>query len=154
LVSIAYLLTWFSICLAYTRFRRALILQNIDRDTLPFKSPFQPYLAWGGVVFFGMVLIFNGFAVFTHGNWNTRNFISAYIGIPYVFMLRLRLRVGNQTNPFTRIFITFYLGWKLVNKTKIVPIQDIDLWTGRVDVIDQEVTGERGILQKVASKLF
>ncbi|KAK7890522.1 hypothetical protein LTR67_007730 [Exophiala xenobiotica] len=134
LVSIAYLLTWFSICFAYTRFRRALILQNVDRETLPFESPFQPYLAWGGVVFFGMVLIFNGFAVFTHGNWNTRNFISAYIGIP--------------------IFFTLYLGWKLVNKTKIVRIQDIDLWTGRVDVINQDLTKERTILQKVASKLF
>jgi amino acid transporter len=95
LVSIAYLLTWFSICFAYTRFRRALILQNVDRETLPFESPFQPYLAWGGVVFFGMVLIFNGFAVFTHGNWNTRNFISAYIGIPYVLMFHPRLRFGN-----------------------------------------------------------
>ncbi|KAK6373324.1 hypothetical protein LTS17_008344 [Exophiala oligosperma] len=134
LVSIAYLLTWFSICLAYTRFRRALLLHNIDRDTLPFKSPFQPYLAWGGVVFFGMVLIFNGFAVFTRGNWDTRNFISAYIGLP--------------------IFITFYLVWKLAKKTQIVPIQDIDLWTGRVDVIEQDPTEERGILQKVASKLF
>ncbi|KIW13533.1 hypothetical protein PV08_08721 [Exophiala spinifera] len=134
LVSIAYLLTWFSICFAYTRFRRALLLQNIDRDTLPFKSPFQPYLAWGGVAFFAMVLIFNGFAVFTHGNWDTRNFVSAYIGIP--------------------LFVSLYLGWKLANKTKTVSIEDIDLWTGRVEVIEQDHTAERGILQKVASKLF
>lgn len=152
LVSIAYLLTWFSICLAYTRFRRALLLHNIDRDTLPFKSPFQPYLAWGGVVFFGMVLIFNGFAVFTRGNWDTRNFISAYIGLPYV---KLPCFKGSQVLILSiRIFTTFYLVWKLAKKTQIVPIQDIDLWTGRVDVIEQDPTEERGILQKVASKLF
>jgi hypothetical protein len=41
-----------------------------------------------------------------------------------------------------------------VNKTKIVRIQDIDLWTGRVDVINQDLTKVRTILQKVASKLF
>ena len=82
LVTNAYLLTWLSICLAYTRFRRACIEQNIDRATLPFRSPFQPYLALGGAAFFTIVLFFNGYAVFTRGHWNTENFVSAYIGLP------------------------------------------------------------------------
>lgn len=80
--TVAYLLTWLSICYAYTRFRRALLLAGIDRDTLPMKAWGQPYLAWAGVAYYGIVVFFNGFAVFTTGNWNTRTFVSAYIGIP------------------------------------------------------------------------
>lgn len=82
LVTISYLMTWTCLCFAFTRFRRALAIANIDRTTLPFKSPFQPYLAWIGVCFFSIVLVFNGFTVFTHGNWNTQTFVSSYIGIP------------------------------------------------------------------------
>lgn len=82
LVTISYLMTWTALCLVYTRFRKGLAAANIDRTTLPFKSPFQPYLAWGGVFFFTIILIFNGFAVFTRGNWNTQVFVSSYIGIP------------------------------------------------------------------------
>lgn len=70
------------------------------------------------------------------------------------FLFRPALESKSEANLFARIFTTFYLGWKLVKKTKIVPIQDIDLWTGRVDLVDQDLSEERGILQKVASKLF
>jgi amino acid transporter len=82
IVAIAYLITWSAICWAYIRFRKALAYHAISRDTLSFKSPFQPYLAWFGMCFFWIVILFNGFAVFTHGSWNTQNFITAYIGIP------------------------------------------------------------------------
>lgn len=82
LVTISYLLTWTCLCYAYTRFRRALLYNQVNRKTLPFRGPLQPYIAWIGVGFFSIVLLFNGFAVFTHGNWDVRNFVSAYIGLP------------------------------------------------------------------------
>jgi amino acid transporter len=46
LTTIAALFTWSSICVAYIRFHAALKAQGVDRNTLVFKSPFQPYLAW------------------------------------------------------------------------------------------------------------
>ncbi|EXJ85253.1 AAT family amino acid transporter [Capronia epimyces CBS 606.96] len=141
LVTIAYLLTWLSICLAYTRFRKALIHAGVDRATLPFRARGQPYTAWGGAGFFAVVLLFNGFPVFTHGNWNARNFVSAYIGLP--------------------IFALLYTGWKVVTKSKIVPIDEIDLVTGRVD-LDHVVNGAQprprpkklpDLLRRMASKI-
>ncbi|KAH8724098.1 amino acid permease-domain-containing protein [Phaeosphaeriaceae sp. PMI808] len=69
LVTIAQLFTWCSICLTYTQFRKALAAQGVDRSTLVFRSKFQPYLAWIAFVYFGLIIIFNGFKVFTQTPW-------------------------------------------------------------------------------------
>lgn len=52
LTTVAQLFTWCSICIAYIQFRKALIAQNVDRNTLIFKSPFQPYTAYFSLVYF------------------------------------------------------------------------------------------------------
>jgi amino acid transporter len=71
-----------AICVAFIRFRKAQLVQGFDQTDVGFKSPFQPYVAWATLVFFTIILIFNGFEVFLKGNWNTNSFIVAYIGIP------------------------------------------------------------------------
>lgn len=75
-------MTWASVCVAYLKFYGALKAQGIDRNTLPFKSVWQPYAAWFGLVYFSIIIVFNGFAVFIRGNWNVSNFLVSYIGIP------------------------------------------------------------------------
>lgn len=70
LTTIASLFTWCSILVAYLRFYKALEAQGINRDTLVFKSPFQPYTAWASLIYFSIIIFFNGFAVFIDGNWN------------------------------------------------------------------------------------
>ena len=71
-----------SVCIAYIQFHKALKAQGVDRNTLIFKSPFQPYLAWAALLFFSMIIVFNGFYVFLYGNWTISDFLTAYIGIP------------------------------------------------------------------------
>ncbi|KAH8697458.1 amino acid permease/ SLC12A domain-containing protein [Talaromyces proteolyticus] len=114
LTTIAYLLTWTCICYSHTRFRRALKAANVDLNTLPFRIPLghAPLLAWGSIAFFCIVLLFNGFVVFTHGNWNAQDFVSAYVGLP--------------------IFGLLYGGYKITMRSRIVPISQIDLLTGQV----------------------
>lgn len=75
LITIATFFNWCMICLAYTQFYKALKAQGIDRDTLRYKSPFQPYTAWAAFWFFVMVIIFNGFAVFFPGRFNATDFL-------------------------------------------------------------------------------
>jgi amino acid transporter len=73
LTTIAGLFTWCSICIAYIQFHKALEAQGVDRNTLIFKSKFQPYTAWLAFFYFAMIIIFNGFHVFVgsrHQNWN------------------------------------------------------------------------------------
>lgn len=108
--------SWLAICVTYLRFYAALKIQGVDRDQLPFKSPFQPYLAWGTIVYFSLLTLFNGFYSFTP--WNVETFITTYIGIP--------------------IFFGLFLFWKLFKKTKWVNPAEADLWTGKA-AIDAEV---------------
>jgi amino acid transporter len=122
IVTIANLFTWCVICLASIRFTAALKAQAVDRDTLPFKSFGQPYTAWGGLIFFAIIILFNGFAVFTNGNWLIDDFIIAYIGIP--------------------IFFGLFLIWKVIHRTKWLGPTEVDLFTGKA-AIDAEYWPEQ-----------
>lgn len=109
LTTIANLFTWVSICIAYIHFYLALKAQGIDRNTLVFKSPFQPYTAIFALAFFSMIIIFNGFYVFKP--WVVDDFITAYVGIPIYFFL--------------------FLFWKIFKRTSWVPPSEADLHTGK-----------------------
>lgn len=53
-------------CILYTsiRWHHGLKAQGIDRRTLPYRAPFQPYLSYYGLCVAVMVLIFGGFTAF------------------------------------------------------------------------------------------
>ncbi|KAG9616812.1 amino acid permease, partial [Aureobasidium melanogenum] len=111
LCSIANLITWISILIAYIQFRKALIAQGVDRNSLVMKSKWQPWTAYISLAYFCMILLFNGFAVFTKGNWSIDDFITAYIGIP--------------------IYIVLYLFWKVFKREPFVKPAQADIWTGK-----------------------
>ena len=46
MTAVAGLLTWFGISYTYIRFYAGMKAQGIDRKSLPFSSPLQPYAAW------------------------------------------------------------------------------------------------------------
>ncbi|KAM3418571.1 hypothetical protein BST61_g4547 [Cercospora zeina] len=118
LTTITSVITWVNILVAYIAFRKALAAQGVDRNTLVFKSPWQPYTAWIPLVFFMIIIIFNGFAVFTKGRWNSQDFVTAYICGP--------------------IYIAFFVFWKVVKRTKFVKSSEADIWTGKAE-LDAEV---------------
>lgn len=122
LTTIANLFTWVGICLSSIGFRRALKAQGVTKADMPFHSPFQPYLAYISLAFFVIVIVFNGFHVFTTGNFNATDFITAYIGIP--------------------IFAILFLFWKILKRTKMVDPKTADIWTGKA-AIDAEYWPER-----------
>jgi amino acid transporter len=54
-----------------------------------------------------IILLTNGFVVFTEGHWNNAAFISAYLDIPLVLVA--------------------YFAWKLYKKTKIISLDSIPI---------------------------
>ncbi|KIX93401.1 uncharacterized protein Z520_10820 [Fonsecaea multimorphosa CBS 102226] len=123
--------SWLTICITYVRFYAALKKQGVSRDDLAFKSPFQPYLAWGTIVFFSILMLFNGFYSFTP--WDTDTFISTYITVP--------------------IFFGLLIFWKVFKRTKVVDPAEADIWTGKA-AIDAEVWPEpapKNFIQKASS---
>ena len=50
MISVSGLISWICICYTYTRFYAGTKAQGIDRKTLPFASPLQPFAAWYALV--------------------------------------------------------------------------------------------------------
>ncbi|TVY84559.1 putative proline-specific permease put4 [Lachnellula suecica] len=134
LTTIASLFTWCSICIAYIQFHKALKAQEVDFNTLVFRSRFQPYLAWISLIYFALIIVFNGFDVFVgehHSHWDITNFLAAYIGIP--------------------IFFGLYAFWKVFKRTSLINPADADIRTGKA-ALDAEVWPEqepRNVFEKI-----
>jgi amino acid transporter len=125
LTTIAQLFTWSSICFTYIRFRKALAAQGVDRSTLLFSAPFQPYATWFAFSYFVLIILFNGFKVFTTTPWGSDEltaFFTAYVGIA--------------------IFGLLFAFWKIFKRTKMVDPAHADIWSGKA-ALDAEVWPEQ-----------
>ncbi|WVQ72226.1 hypothetical protein IAR50_001775 [Cryptococcus sp. DSM 104548] len=112
-------LTWVSILAAHVAFMRGMKAQGIPRDTLPYKSPFQPYFTYLSLFLTCLVCFFKGFDSFMP--WDYKTFITNYIGIP--------------------VYVIGYCSYKLIRKTKAVKMYEMDLTTGargEFDDIEEE----------------
>lgn len=82
-------LTWMCILYCHIRFMNALKAQGIDRSTLPYVAPLQPYASYVALGMTFIVTLFKGFDSFIkpHNStadvpdFNSTRFITSYIGI-------------------------------------------------------------------------
>ncbi|KAF8507233.1 dicarbixylic amino acid permease [Gautieria morchelliformis] len=116
LVSTFGALTWMTIVYTHIRFMKALSVAGISRDTLPYKAPFQPYGAWFALINTGIITIFKGFDTFMPFTQDT--FVTSYIGIP--------------------IFAIFYVSYKLFYRTRVIPLKEVDLLSGKREIDAEE----------------
>ncbi|KAF9784365.1 general amino acid permease 1 [Thelephora terrestris] len=101
---------WWTINLTFLRFWAACRVQHVDRNDksrFAYKSPLQPYLGIWAMVWTTFFILINGFTVFY--KWDVSKFLTAYINIP--------------------IYIVLYFGYKIVCKSKIPKLKDVDLVT-------------------------
>jgi amino acid transporter len=133
LSAVSTLIVWTSISITYIRFHQGMKYHNIPRSSLPFRPPFQPYLAYFSAIFSATVALFNGFDAFFPGKFSAKTFIPPYIDIP--------------------IFAGLFLGYKIVKKTKFVKVQDMDFWSGKEEIDQQEALWEtpkpRNFLERI-----
>ena len=113
LTTVASLFTWMSVSVAYIQFHRALRAQGISRNTLVFKSPWQPYTAYFSLLFFAAITLLNGFYTFPSATkkFDVNNFVTAYVGVP--------------------IFFALFLAWKVLKRTRWVDPREADIQTGK-----------------------
>lgn len=114
MTSVAGLMTWFGICVTYTRFYSGFKLQGLDRSQLPFASKLQPYAAWYGLVSCLVICFFSGFAVFLKGNWTSADFVTSYLPLA--------------------LFPILYVGARLWFKTPPVPLHQMDFVSGLKEI--------------------
>ncbi|KAH8161232.1 hypothetical protein CIB48_g7003 [Xylaria polymorpha] len=114
LSAVSTLIVWSSVCITYLRFYYGLRHNGIARDSLPYKAPLQPFLAYFALCFCVIVAFFNGFDAFFPGKFSAKTFVPPYIDAP--------------------IFFALFFGYKIVKKTKLVPLGEMDLWSGKAEV--------------------
>ncbi|KAK2740465.1 hypothetical protein FQN57_006092 [Myotisia sp. PD_48] len=118
--SIAGFITWSLINVCHIRFMSVLRFRGVYRETLPYKAPFQPYLAWYGLIFNVLIIITQGFTAFIP--WSTTNFFIAYISLI--------------------LFVVLFAGHKLIFRTKPVKVWDVDMVTGRYEPTTESMDTE------------
>ncbi|TWU71920.1 hypothetical protein ED733_002857 [Metarhizium rileyi] len=114
LSAVSTLIVWASVCYTYLCFYYGLRAQGVSRDSLPYKSPFQPFLAYFSIVFCLIVALFNGFDAFFPGKFSAKTFVPPYIDVP--------------------IFLALFLGYKLVKRTRFVKPAEMDIWSGKAEI--------------------
>jgi amino acid transporter len=110
ITAVAGFITWSLINLCHIRFMKVLRSRGLDRKTtLPYTAPLQPWLSWFGLFFNVLILLTNGFTVFI--DWDTSDFFAAYVSVI--------------------LFLVLYTGHKVVFRTKVVPLAEVDIDKGR-----------------------
>lgn len=103
----AQIIDYIGMAVVYLFFYRALKVQGISRDTLPYKGWWQPGIAIFGLIAMIFTVVCYGYTTFLPGYWNVGTFFSYYA---MVF-------VGIITYSF----------WKIVKRSKVVKPEEADL---------------------------
>ncbi|CAO3641866.1 unnamed protein product [Mucor fragilis] len=108
LAGIAGLITWFGIALSHYRFRKAMIVQGKDLNQLPYIAPGHPYMNILSMVACIVIILISGWSYFVPAD---------AIGL-----------IGSYGGAL--IALGGYLVLKFWTKSKLVPLDQIDLDTG------------------------
>lgn len=120
LITSCQLINFTVLCFVYVFFYRALKAQGIDRNTLPFKGWFQPWLAIiGGTLTFVMLFV-GTYEIFlpSKEKWDYQSFLFSYLMI--------------------FIDIAVFIAYKLFWRTKWKKASEVDLVTGLKEVEQHE----------------
>ncbi|ORX57550.1 amino acid permease [Hesseltinella vesiculosa] len=123
MTSVCGLITWYMIAITYLRFYAGMKAQGIDRNTLPFKSPFQPFSAYYVLFMLTIILFFGGWFVFLDGKWDTATFVTTYFPIPFAGIL--------------------FLGCWAVRRTRFVSATEMDFHTGIAEIEEEAAAAEQ-----------
>jgi amino acid transporter len=110
-------IAWAIIGVIHLRFRRAWKAQGHEVKDLPYRAMFFPYGTLFVVFINTFLVIIAGYANFIDG-FDTVGFVVNYVVIA--------------------VFVVLFVGWKVIKRTKAVPLLEMDLVTGRKFLSGQE----------------
>ena len=111
LSGVAGFVTWGGICFAHYRFRKAMKYQGRSTDDLPIKAPFHPFGDIFGMIACVVIALMAGYSYFVPAD---------AVGL-----------IGNYAGLIACGILFIVL--KIYTKSKMVPVDQIDLDTGRAD---------------------
>ncbi|KAI9271489.1 amino acid permease/ SLC12A domain-containing protein [Phascolomyces articulosus] len=130
-------ISWWGIAFVHLRFRRAYVHQGRSLDDLPFRCFAYPYSGLFACTLTILIILGQGYGAFAP-EFDRITFVTNYIGIVPA--------------------IVCYIVYKLVRRTKIVPLDEVDFETGRVTAEDREEdereVGNIPLYKKVLAWIF
>ncbi|KAG7092687.1 hypothetical protein E1B28_009020 [Marasmius oreades] len=117
LVTASQLLNWAIISFSYIRFYNALKAQGIPRETLPYKTRFQPFCAYYALSGSLVMAFVGGYTVFLPGKWDVPSFLFSYCMIGVVPVL--------------------FIAWKVFHNTKLRDLKHMDFFEQERALIDR-----------------
>lgn len=107
IVGVSNQLSWIAIGIASLRFRAAIEIQNKEH-LLPFKNWTYPLGPWLSIILNCFLVLVQGWSSFSP-SFSVVTFVSLYVELP--------------------IMLVMYVGWKILKRTKVVKLLDMDLET-------------------------
>ncbi|PWY84784.1 hypothetical protein BO70DRAFT_361183 [Aspergillus heteromorphus CBS 117.55] len=132
MTAICGMISWAGILWTAVRWHKGLKVQGIDRKTLPYRAPFQPYLSYYGICVCVVVIIFGGFTAFIH-TFDVSSFITTYFPI--------------------LLFVVLFFGYKIRYKTGMVPLEKQDFVTGSSTVEVADDVPSQSLWQKIKANV-
>ncbi len=103
-------ITWFGICICHLRFRKAFKAQGRDMADLKYKAKLYPFGTVAALIICGFVILGQGYYAITDSGIDWYGILVAYIGLP--------------------IAVALYIIHKLLKKTRLIPVEEMDLTAG------------------------
>ncbi|KAF8317135.1 general amino acid permease 1 [Clavulina sp. PMI_390] len=134
LTTVSGFFAWLGINATYLGFYRGLKAQGIDRSTLYYAAPGQPYVAIWAVFWLTFCILVNGIHVFW--DFTASGFLTAYLNVPLFFML--------------------WGGWKVVKRTKWWKPEEMDFVSGipTIEETEEELIPPTTLGGKILDKLL
>lgn len=104
-------IAWLGMAASHYRFRKAFIAQGHDVSELPYKSGFYPFGPIFAFVLCFIVVVGQGKDAILGDAIDWMGILVSFIGVP--------------------IFLLLWFGYKIVHKTKVIKLEDVDLETDR-----------------------
>lgn len=96
--------------MTHVRFRKGWVAQGNRVEDLPFRALWYPYGTIFVIAINTLLVFIAGYSVFI-GEFDAVGFVINYIVVA--------------------VFVVLFCGWKVVKRTKVVPLAQMDLTTGR-----------------------
>lgn len=119
LTTIFGILTWISILIAHIHFVKGRRAQGIPDSVVPYRAPLGIWGSYAALFFCCLIAVTKNYGVFVlEGEpFDYATFITGYLGIP--------------------LYLILIFGHILVKKSRGIPSKDVDFYTGK-DIIDQD----------------
>lgn len=131
-------IAWAVIGVTHLRFRKGWVAQGNRVEDLPFRALWYPWGTWFVVVLNTLLVIIAGYSVFVDG-FHAVDFVINYVVVA--------------------VFVVLFVGWKVIKRTKMVGLMEMDLVTGRREIVvsveDSDASEEkRSVAWYVKAKRF